>query len=103
MITNGESKFPYFLVGMGLGAIAGTGVEMMTETEGPHTETGRIWDEIEMICGRIKNALDYFYHSLDFVGAGLVTSYTLGGFIHILLIIAVVVLALNLIQGRRVW
>jgi hypothetical protein len=34
---------------------------------------------------------------------GLVTSYTLGGFIHILLIIAVVVLALNLIQGRRVW
>lgn len=23
MITNGESKFPYFLVGMGLGAIAG--------------------------------------------------------------------------------
>jgi len=34
---------------------------------------------------------------------GLVTSYTLGGFIHILLIIAVVVLALNLIQGRRTW
>jgi hypothetical protein len=34
---------------------------------------------------------------------GLVTSYTLGGFIHILLIIAVVVLALNLIQGRRPW
>ena len=34
---------------------------------------------------------------------GLVTSYTMGGFIHILLIIAVVVLALNLIQGRRVW
>ena len=33
---------------------------------------------------------------------GLVTSYTMGGFIHILLIIAVVVLAINLIQGRRV-
>ena len=32
---------------------------------------------------------------------GLVTSYTLGGFVHILLVIAVVVLALNLIQGRR--
>ena len=76
MITNGESKFPYFLVGMGPGAIAGTGVEMMTETEGPHTETGRIWDEIEMICGRIKNALDYFYHSLDFVGTGT------GHFVH---------------------
>jgi hypothetical protein len=34
---------------------------------------------------------------------GLVTSYTLGGFVHILLVIALVVLAINLIQGRRVW
>ncbi|MEX0880181.1 MAG: lmo0937 family membrane protein [Thermoanaerobaculia bacterium] len=33
---------------------------------------------------------------------GLVTSYTMGGFIHILLVIAVVVLIINLIQGRRV-
>jgi Family of unknown function (DUF5670) len=32
---------------------------------------------------------------------GLVTSYTLGGFIHILLLVAVVVLVINLIQGRR--
>jgi hypothetical protein len=32
---------------------------------------------------------------------GLVSSYTLGGFIHILLLIAVVVLLLNTIQGRR--
>jgi asparagine N-glycosylation enzyme membrane subunit Stt3 len=32
---------------------------------------------------------------------GLVTSYTLGGFIHILLLLAVVVLVINLIQGRR--
>jgi Family of unknown function (DUF5670) len=32
---------------------------------------------------------------------GLVSSYTLGGFIHILLVIAVVVLLLNIIQGRR--
>ncbi len=29
-----------------------TGIEMATETEGTHTETGRIWNEIEMICGR---------------------------------------------------
>ena len=34
---------------------------------------------------------------------GLVTSYTMGGFIHILLVIAVVMLVINLIQGRRVW
>jgi len=33
---------------------------------------------------------------------GLVTSYTLGGFIHILLVLAVVVLVIQLVQGRRV-
>ena len=33
---------------------------------------------------------------------GLVTSYTMGGFIHILLVIAVVVVLLRVIQGRRV-
>jgi hypothetical protein len=32
---------------------------------------------------------------------GLVTGYTLSGFIHILLVIAVVILIINLIQGRR--
>ncbi len=32
---------------------------------------------------------------------GLVSSYTLGGYIHILLVIAVVVLLIRLIQGRR--
>ncbi len=32
---------------------------------------------------------------------GLVTSYTFGGFIHILLVLAVVMLIVNLIQGRR--
>jgi hypothetical protein len=32
---------------------------------------------------------------------GLVTSYTMGGFIHILLVIAIVVVLINVIQGRR--
>jgi hypothetical protein len=32
---------------------------------------------------------------------GLVSSYTLGGFIHILLVVAVVVLLIQLITGRR--
>jgi ABC-type multidrug transport system permease subunit len=32
---------------------------------------------------------------------GLVTSYTMGGFIHILLIIAIVVILLRVISGRR--
>ena len=33
---------------------------------------------------------------------GLVSSYTMGGLIHILLVIAVVVIVINLIQGRRI-
>jgi hypothetical protein len=33
---------------------------------------------------------------------GLVTSYTMGGFIHILLVVAVVVVLIRLIQGRKV-
>jgi len=32
---------------------------------------------------------------------GLVTSYTIGGFIHILLIVAVVLILVRLIQGRN--
>lgn len=32
---------------------------------------------------------------------GLVTSYTMGGFIHILIVIAVVMILLRFIQGRR--
>jgi hypothetical protein len=34
---------------------------------------------------------------------GLVTSYTMGGFVHILLVIALIVLVVNLVQGRRIW
>jgi hypothetical protein len=33
---------------------------------------------------------------------GLVTSYTLGGFIHILLVVAIIVVLIRVIQGRRV-
>ena len=33
---------------------------------------------------------------------GLVSSYTMGGFIHILLVIAIVLVLLRVIQGRRV-
>jgi hypothetical protein len=32
---------------------------------------------------------------------GMVSSYTLGGFIHILLVVAIVVVLLRVIQGRR--
>ncbi|HEX3232328.1 MAG TPA: lmo0937 family membrane protein [Pyrinomonadaceae bacterium] len=32
---------------------------------------------------------------------GLVSSYTMGGFIHLLLVLALIVLVINLITGRR--
>ena len=32
---------------------------------------------------------------------GLVSSYTMGGFIHILLVLAIVVVVISIIQGRR--
>ncbi len=33
---------------------------------------------------------------------GLVTGYTMSGFVHVLLVIAVIVLVIQLVQGRRV-
>ena len=33
---------------------------------------------------------------------GLVSSYTMGGLIHIILVVAVIVIAVRLIQGRKV-
>jgi len=32
---------------------------------------------------------------------GMVSSYTVGGFLHVLLVLALVVVVINLIQGRR--
>ncbi len=32
---------------------------------------------------------------------GMVTSYTMGGLVHVLLVLALVVIVINLIQGRR--
>ena len=32
---------------------------------------------------------------------GMITSYTLGGFIHLLLVLAIVVVLIRVIQGRR--
>lgn len=33
---------------------------------------------------------------------GMVTSYTMGGFIHVLLVLAVIILVFRLVSGRRV-
>jgi hypothetical protein len=32
---------------------------------------------------------------------GMVTAYTIGGFIHILLVVAIIVILVRIIQGRR--
>lgn len=34
-------------------------------------------------------------------GLGLISSYTLGGYIHFLLVLAVIVLLIRIIQGRK--
>ncbi len=33
---------------------------------------------------------------------GLVTSYTMGGFIHILIVLAIIMILVQVIQGRRI-
>ena len=33
---------------------------------------------------------------------GMITSYTLGGFLHVLLVIAVIVVVVRLVQGRKI-
>lgn len=33
---------------------------------------------------------------------GLITSYTLGGFIHVLIVLAIIAVLINVISGRRV-
>jgi hypothetical protein len=33
---------------------------------------------------------------------GLVTSYTMGGLVHVLLVVALVVIVIQIIQGRRI-
>ena len=65
------------------------------------------------ICGPISRQLTASYgeaHMLETLAIlliilwifGLVSSYTLGGFIHILLVIAIIVIVLRVIQGRSV-
>jgi len=49
-----------------------------------------------------KNALDNLCSFADFVGAGYGHLLTAAGLIHILLVIALVVMVLRLMQGRRI-
>jgi uncharacterized protein DUF5670 len=51
--------------------------------------------------GRPKMLWTIFVILLVLWLVGLVSSYTMGGFIHLLLVIALVVLVINLLSGRR--
>jgi len=61
------------------------------------------------ICANVKNPLPIkvMLYTIAIVLLilwllGLVSSYTMGGFIHILLVVAIVVVLVRVIQGRRV-
>gem|GEM_PF-5140422 len=45
--------------------------------------------------------MDNCCYSRDLMASGMVTSYTMGGLIHILLVVALIILVFNLISGRR--
>ena len=73
----------------------------------PHRQLG-VWTYACNVIGRTVSKEDkhmlwtIFLILLVLWFLGLVTSYTFGGFVHILLVIALVVLVVQLIQGRRV-
>jgi hypothetical protein len=56
---------------------------------------------MELFVGKQRMLWTIFVFLLVLWFLGLVTSYTLGGFIHILLVLAVIVLVLQLVSGRR--
>ena len=59
-----------------------------------------------MPAGRGQNRRKYMLYTIALVLLilwllGLVSSYTMGGFIHILLVVAIVMILVNLISGRK--
>ena len=74
----------YALVGAG-----GNDIVSAAGTEGERVESNRMPQVWRLISIMVLWLL------------GLITSYTIGGFIHILLVIAVVMVLINLISGRR--
>ena len=66
---------------------------------GGEERTSQYWAQIE----RKENHMLYTIAVVLLVlwALGLVTSYTMGGFIHLLLAVAVIMILVNIIQGRR--
>jgi len=64
--------------------------------------TGRTTKKLESVFGgRTSMLWTIFVILLVLWALGLITSYTVGGFIHILLVLAIVVLVIRLVQGQR--
>jgi uncharacterized protein DUF5670 len=57
---------------------------------------------VKLLSARLNMLWTIFVILLILWLLGLVSSYTLGGFIHILLVLALIVLVINLLSGRRV-
>ena len=61
----------------------------------------RIWWEAD-VRGRINMLWTIFVILLVLWLLGVVSSYTLGGFIHLLLVLAIAVVLIRVIQGRKI-
>jgi len=62
---------------------------------------------VAQVIGKLQKAVQEMLFTIAVIllvlwALGLVSSYTMGGFIHILLVLAIVVILIRLIQGRRV-
>ena len=80
-----------------------------------HLPVGYIWDFQLSVdrCGGVSRNFHITERSSIMLGTiaiilivlwllGLVSSYTMGGFIHILLVLAIIVIVVRLVQGRRI-
>ena len=74
---------------------------MRTTIDDGDASKGTVVDASTHVPGRRTMLWTIFVILLILWLLGVVSSYTLGGYIHILLVIAVVVLLIRLIQGRR--
>ena len=63
--------------------------------------TPRLIDAIESVSKEVNMLWTIFVILLILWGLGLMTGYTLGGVIHALLLIAIVVVLIQVLQGRR--
>lgn len=61
----------------------------------------RLWDFTASYTEGFEMLWTIFIMLLILWFLGLVSSYTLGGYIHILLVVAIIVLVVNLLTGRR--